>query len=402
MSNVELRPVVAGEMAEFTRIAAVSLAMDESALAGMLPEWTLCAFVDGQLATTHAAWPLTMRFNGTPASLSGVTMVTTRPVHRRQGLLRRVVTEHFRRMHESGEQAIAGLYAAQAAMYQRYGYGVTGTHHAYRLAPRDLVFATEQVVPGVLREVSIEDEFGLLVDVYRRYREHRHGLVHRGRAMWDAGVLAPAGRDEAQHIVAYEEDGEPLGYAIYITGHGDFGDPAGDQRLEITELAALTPAAHRALWAHFASFDVVHEITVPRAASDEPLPHLLREPGLLRSQAREGVLMRIVSVADALVARPYPEEAELRFRLVDALCPWNEGEWSLETAAEGSVAHRLDGASPHLTLDPATLAMVLFGHITATQAARMGRIDVHDHDALPRWDAAMRTAYAPFSAEVRW
>jgi len=43
-----------------------------------------------------------------------------------------------------------------------------------------------------------------------------------------------------------------------------------------------------------------------------------------------------------------------------------------------------------------TLAMLAFGQISATEAFRMGRLDLLNHDALPMWDAVMRTKYRPF------
>ena len=42
-----------------------------------------------------------------------------------------------------------------------------------------------------------------------------------------------------------------------------------------------------------------------------------------------------------------------------------------------------------------TLAMLVFNQITASEAARMQRLDVTDHDALPVWDRVMRTIYRP-------
>ena len=46
-----------------------------------------------------------------------------------------------------------------------------------------------------------------------------------------------------------------------------------------------------------------------------------------------------------------------------------------------------------------TLAMIIFNQISATEAARMGRLDVLEPSALSLWDAVMRTAYRPFCAD---
>jgi len=44
--------------------------------------------------------------------------------------------------------------------------------------------------------------------------------------------------------------------------------------------------------------------------------------------------------------------------------------------------------------------MLVFGQISATEAARMERLDVLEHGALSSWDRVMRTAYRPFCADM--
>ena len=55
-----------------------------------------------------------------------------------------------------------------------------------------------------------------------------------------------------------------------------------------------------------------------------------------------------------------------------------------------------------ITLTPDTLASMMFGRITATDAARAGLLDVHDERALARWDRALKTKYLPYEAEHTW
>jgi hypothetical protein len=43
-----------------------------------------------------------------------------------------------------------------------------------------------------------------------------------------------------------------------------------------------------------------------------------------------------------------------------------------------------------------TMVMLVFGQISATEAARMGRLDANEKKALPKWDRIMRTMYRPF------
>jgi predicted acetyltransferase len=122
---------------------------------------------------------------------------------------------------------------------------------------------------------------------------------------------------------------------------------------------------------------------------------------MLRATWRDGLLARIIDVAAALASRPYPEKALLRFEVQDDMAPWNSGRWEFETGPEADVRPLTGGLSSavDLTLDINTLGMLVFNQISASEAARMGRVQVHDARALARWDAALRTKYRPFCAD---
>lgn len=395
MTELEIRAAREEEMPEFRRVAATSLLVRPELLGAMRPEWTLCAFADGKLATTYAAWPLTMCFNGNDVPLAGVTSVSTLPLYRRRGHLRKIVETHFRRLYEGGGQPLAALFASLAAIYQRYGYAVVGTQNAYAVEPQHVRFAHAQQASGTWREAADED-FGLLVDLYRRFRAGRTGCLHRGRAMWEAGVLAAPPPEGYHTVVVYEEGGEQLGYLAYtVEPQHLLESPVARQRLVVRDLVWLAPGAYRAAWEYLARMDLVSRIQWPRVPSDDPLPHLLLEPRQLNLTARDGLLARIVDVRRALPARPYAAAAELTFELRDETCPWNAGRWKLETSGPES-ALTPTAAGAQLTLSASTLALLVCGQLRATEAWRMGRLDVQEQRALALWDVAMQTAHRPF------
>jgi predicted acetyltransferase len=141
--------------------------------------------------------------------------------------------------------------------------------------------------------------------------------------------------------------------------------------------------------------DLVSDIVWERVPGDDPLPHLLLEPRMLNLGSRDGLLARIVDIERALPQRRYNVEGTFSFELSDELCPWNRGRWRLETSAGEARINRTSD-DPQLAMPISTLAMLLFGQISAAEAARMGRLDVLEHASLSSWDAAMRTAYRPF------
>jgi predicted acetyltransferase len=393
--TVKIRPAEPEEMPEFARVVSSSLALPTAQFVALRPEWTLCAFEDGSLATAYAAWPFTMRMNGAAMPVAGVTTVSTHPIHRRRGNLRAIMEMDFHRRHEQAEP-VAALYASLAAIYQRYGYGVVTSHHSYTVEPRYLQFTVPLTLPvcGRLRELTRAD-LGVLVDVYRRFRERRTGYLHRGGAMWEAGVLAPVSESDSLTILVYEEDGVPLGSLVYVTGPGGFTDLGPGQRLQIRDLSWLTPAAYRAFWEYLARYDLVREISWPVAPPDDPLPHLLLEPRMLNDRSRDGILARIIDVDRAFAARYYEQEGEIEFAVVDNLCPWNEGTWALETSGSETSVVRTT-AAPLFTAPVSTLSMLLFGQLSASAAWAMGRLEASDPATLARCDALLRTAHRPF------
>ncbi len=404
---IEIRQARLEEMGEFSRTVSTALALDASTIQGLLPDWTLCAFDDGRLTTTYGAWPLTMRFNGNAVPIAGVTCVSTNPIDRRRGYLRRIMETDFVRLKEAKQQPMALLYASQAAIYQRFGYGIVSTHYEYRIDPRYIRFSFPAEVHGALRQVSKDDDFGLLVDLYRRYREDRTGAIHRGKAMWEANVLAKPPAGYTQNIVVYEEGGLALGYMIYTSGSVWRADgPGPNQEVHVQDMVWLNIACYRAFWEHLARMELAREVFWHNVPGDDPAPHLLLDPRMLHATGRDGLLARIIDIPAALMVRPYPEKAVLRFDVLDAMAPWNSGTWELDTGeGEASVAPLTSSksapglptltTSPDLTLDVNTLAMLIFGQISASEAVRYGRATLHDHRALARWDAALRTKYRP-------
>lgn len=396
---IEIRPATPDEMPDLARIVGTSLAMPPSRFRSLAPEMTLCAFDDDRLATVHGSWPLTMRFNGKAVPISGVTTVSTDPIYRQQGHLRAVVTRHFNEMKEEGTQSLAVLFASQAAIYHRFGYDVVSTHHSYEIEPRHIQFVEPLDVPGTLREVDPERDFGLLVNLYRRFREDKTGYVHRGKPMWDQGVLAPATGDDVRNVLVYEEGGEDLGFCSFISGPGTYSGPEPSQKLIVHDLGWQTPQAYHAFWQHFGKMALTRYITCPHVPSDDPLPHVLLEPRMLRDSSREGLLARVVDVVGSVNGRGYDcADSSVTFELVDNLCAWNAGRWHVDVSG-GDAETTSTTATADLTLTANTFAMILFGQLSTTEAVRAGRVELHDATVLPTWDAMFQTKWAPFTPD---
>ena len=395
--SLEIRPAKKKEMDRFQQMMheAFLPPIVESPDIQMPEEFTLCAFEDGKMATTYASLPFLVEFNGQSQKMAGISAVSSSLEYRRRGHLRKITARHFKMLKEEGKRPIAILWAAHTAIYQRFGYSTVSSVNTYNVEPRYLQFPLAKPVKGVCRE-SGENEMDLIKNLYQQFLKGRTGYIHRSDITWKIGPLASAPKGTQFKILVYEEKGKPLGYVIYTTGkHSDQQAFQPDQQVRIRDLVWLTPSALQALWQVFFHQDLVRSVSWFRVPIDDPLPHLLLEPRQLNQRGYDGIMGRIVDVEKGMIGRGYTGESRLTFKIVDDFCPWNEGSWKLETSPSGSTIKKTRG-TPDLEMPVSTLAMLVFGQISASQAAAMGRLDVNKGKVLPDWDHIMKTQYPTF------
>jgi predicted acetyltransferase len=395
-----IRSIQPEETEEFNSVVRLAFGMPSEFKLNVDTELTLCAFVDGKLATTYAAWPMEMYFNGNLTPVTGITWVSTHPLYRRQNGLRRVTEAHYKKLHDSGGPSIAVLQASLAAIYQRYGYAAVSTKNIYSIEPQYIRFVFSPIIPGHLREAT-EKDIDSMVDIYNRYALSKTGYLKRGRGMaTGAGnfTVLNTRPPAIQMKLIYSENGRDLGYVIYNNSRDTSVDPLG-QRLAISDIAYLTPSAYQAIWKYFSKMDIITRLEWGRAPTDDPLLHLLQEPRKLNCTSADGLLGRIVDVERAMPQRIYNDEGRITFEIMDDICDWNRGPWQLEVTQSGNKIQRTT-LSPQITMPVSTLAMLFFGQINASQAAAMGRLEVNHPDKLKLWDSIMRTTYRPACADA--
>ena len=88
---------------------------------------TWAVFDGSTIAGTAASFQLDIGIPGGTLPISGLTMVTVRPTHRRRGLLRQLMQRHIDDAKQRG-YAASGLWASEATIYGRFGYGVAAEH----------------------------------------------------------------------------------------------------------------------------------------------------------------------------------------------------------------------------------------------------------------------------------
>src|SRR3954466_14173040 len=76
----------------------------------------------GRIVATTSIASFELTVPGGPIPMAGVTAVTVQPTHRRRGLLTALMRRQLDGLREGGE-AVAGLWASDARIYGRFGYG---------------------------------------------------------------------------------------------------------------------------------------------------------------------------------------------------------------------------------------------------------------------------------------
>ena len=398
--SIEIRQATAEEMAEFGILGgyvyggAFGDGPDSLVARATRPEWTLCAFDDGKLATSFSTIPFTMRANGAAMPLAGVSTVGTQPEYRRRGLVRRIHTQALETMRDAG-QPVAALWASQAAIYQRYGYAMSTVLRSYSVDTVDIRFHDGDGGSGRVERISLDAGYDVIKAIYIEFIADRIGYLHRAKDLWLNNVLDNIKEDGPIWVAVCHDTAErATGYVVYTLRADKVDHTARGQELKVRELVWLDADAYRSLWSFIAGHDLVGRVTWNTAPADDPGFEFFTEPRLLHARDHEGAWYRIVDVPKALAGRGYDTAAEIAIGIeADPLTPWNDGVWRLETGPEGAHA-RPTNQSADLRVNVKSLASLVTGFRSATELANWGLL-VGDRDAVVRADAVFRTRHAP-------
>ncbi len=304
-----------------------------------------------------------------------VTMVAVRATHRRRGVLTRIMHQQLADCRAAGEP-VAILWASEARIYQRYGYGMA----AQRLditADREV---TLLVPPGPdegrLRAVPLAQAADELAKAYDRVYRDRPGWSARDQRWWAYLLLdSPAHRDGAtpRRVVLHEGPDGVDGYAVWRV-KDDWPAGVPGSAVLVRELVAATPGGYRALARFLLDVDLTRTTKIHFAAPDEPLVHLVNEPRRLSTRLSDSLWLRVLDVPAALAARRYAAPVTVTLAVHDPLVPANTGTWALSGGPEHATCTRTD-APADLRLDINALGAAYLGGAALTTLAAAGRVD---------------------------
>ncbi len=355
----------------------------------MDPERMVAAEEDGVLVGGGAAYTFDMTVPGGSAGTAGVTWIGVMPTHRRRGILTGIMAHLHEDAHRRGEP-LAALWAAESAIYPRFGYGLAAPEQDFQIDRGRSAWANPKPLRGRAKLITAEAAPAQFGAVYEQERARRPGMVVRNEDWWRQRLFDSKDRRDGAgplfHIV-YEGAGGVEGYVAYRVKL-DWGQD--NSVLTVLELMATNEDAYRGIWSFCFGVDLVDRIRARHRPMDEPLPWMLADFRRLQVHTTDALWVRLVDVDAALSARRYSAPGSVVFEVTDAGSPWNAGRHSLEAGEDGA-ACRPTGAEPDIRLDVRDLGAVYMGGIELGLLVSAGRVEecrpgaVASADAMFRW-----------------
>ena len=357
-------------------------------------------FDGDRIVGSSGIFTLRLSVPGGELPTGGITFVTVMPSHRRRGLMSGMMRLMIDDCHRRSEP-LAALWAAEGAIYQRFGFGLATVCANLQAENHEIGFTREWPTEGSCRLLPVGEGRDLVTAVYEAARTQRAGFLGRSPEWW-TGVLPLAEKDarggEARRLVVYETADGPEAYAVYkAKAEWDHRGPGGTARVE--EAIASTPRGMREIWRFLLGVDLVRMVKAPRLPVDHPLFSLVTEPRRLGATIGDGLWLRIVDAAAALEGRSYGIDGHgagsLTLDLRDDYCPWNAGKWRVEVADGRAHVARTEAAAS-LALDANDLGAMYLGGVSATALAAAGRVVELEPGALAVADGLFVTALKPW------
>jgi predicted acetyltransferase len=372
---------------------------------------SLAAFDGATPVGTAAAYSFQLSVPGHQAlPAAGITWVSVLPSHRRRGVLTSMMHRQLADIRDRGEP-VAVLWASEAAIYSRYGYGRAMWHADFALHRGEGALAKTTPADESVRLRIVDPAAALpeLAKVYDTVLPTRPGFIVRNEAWWQRLIYDPP--DDRQGVsplrcVLAEDDSGPRGYALYSgLNSWDSETSLPDSVLTVREMMFADPAASTSLWADLLSRDLTTEFRLRQRPVDDPLLHQLADPRRARPRLKDALWVRIINVADALAGRRYSCPVDVVIEVRDEIMPSNAGRWRLTTTGADETGCGLEAscvpvaaAAPEadVALDITDLGAAYLGGTRLGALAAAGLVTERRRGAVRQLSTALSWDLAPW------
>jgi predicted acetyltransferase len=398
--DIDIRPITEDERSDWLRAAETSFSavLKDDELEAWLPvieaDRAFAAFEGGRIVGTSAAATFRMVVpGGARIATAGVTAVGVHPTHRRQGINTALMEATLDQAAERGEP-LAMLLASEAAIYGRFGYGLTSLLGEFEAESARMAFVKGSPSGGRVDLVPKDEAMPLVDQVYDAALGP--GGVERD-TRWRDASFATVGEDKDKpwfYAIHRNDAGEPDAYAVY-TVKGDWPRSIPSGTLTVSECVASSATGYAGIWRYLFDVDLVAKVEAWGRPIDEALFLLWQEPRRLHFSVNDGFWLRVIDVMAALEARRYRDDGRLVLELADAFRPETAGRYELTVTAGTGRCTRTD-EEPDLSGTINVLGATYLGGATFHQLALAGQVEERTPGAVGRADAIFASVPAPW------
>ncbi len=352
----------------------------------------------GTLAAVHASFEFTTRVpGGREVPTAGLSWVGVHPGHRRRGLLRSMMNDHFERALARGE-VISTLLAAEVEIYPRFGYGLAALEARVQLAKgatfRPVEGADQLIVD--IDSASLERHGDAVRSIQKRMMRPGTATTFALESLRDIFIDLEAERvDQEELRIALVRDGDtPVAWALFRRKQGSNADGT----VEVQSWAALTTAASVRLWRVLVDFDLMGSTHSGRFALDDPLLLLLEDIRAATPKITDNLWLRVLDVPAALEARGYVADCDVLVGIEDPLLAGNTGVWRLRVTDGRAQVTRADAtatSAADVRLNIQELGAVYLGGTTVAELLTAGLVEEVRQGAAGELSRAMASEMKP-------
>jgi predicted acetyltransferase len=366
----------------------------------------LLAMDGAQPVGTTTALDLTMWVRGAPLPCQGVAYVGTVLTARRfsggggergrgqRGIASQLMDRTLARAREKG-QVISALMPFRASFYEHFGYGVIERRREWTV-PLSILPQPASGDQGVgLCEPA---DLKALWACRQRIAQAGQCDIERSEAAWPFWL----GRNpEHFHAIDIDAGGVIRGWLLFARRHRD-----GRDYLSAGEIACEDIASLRRLLGFMATLRDQYHSAQFWLAADLPLHWLLRERQLphrpvnhatAATQLITRMQARVLDHQRLLESMRWPAAARGRAAVAVRESEGGVSKFQID-ASEGRATARATDAAPDVEMTDVTWAAVALGELKASEAARLGLMEVNRGAALDVLDWLSAGA-APFTHE---
>lgn len=309
-----------------------------------------------------------------------ITDVTTRPTHRRKGLVRRLMEDCLADAVDA-DVPLAALTVSEATIYGRWGFGAATFYRTCELDTGPRFGLRDFTDPGRVELVDPAGTWPIVKRQLELFQQRSRGMV--GVPQFYEPILTGGwhpqqkGPDkQLRTAVHLSADQQVDGVAVYR-----FDGRDGDRRkVKLLLILAEDTAAQLALWDYLGHVDLVNHVSYDALEPTDPLPWALTDINSLKETGRtEFLWVRVLDVPRALAARSWAADGEVVLEVDDAQ-GHAAGRW-LVTVVDGTATVERTDRAGGVRLGAEALGTLYLGPVGVRTLHAAGRID-GDDDAV--------------------